>query len=292
MTTAAFHPNPFCYQGPVREVDSFFGRKAITKNVLNRLRKNSSVSVVGQAKSGRTSFLHYVLHPQIAAEHGLQRGTYHAFYVDCKELATLSETECLEKIRVTFKQELLRDPRCPVLTVENPIDGNAYDWLTATLDHLDKTSIQTFIQLDDFEFLAGNERLNSSFLGHLRSLADRYLKMAYLVTSQVPLYELEKDISRLAGSPFFNIFKQYELDLFSHEESLVFLKTRLDAAQVDFPESILRSVCVLSDGMPHHLQMIAACAYEVWCENGGTVRAEHWTTIRERFQERLGEPDR
>lgn len=283
MTSNRLYLNPFHHQGPVQDLEIFFDRESDVKRVLNRVRRGASASIVGREKIGKTSFLHHVANPRVAAAHGLSPPTHLFFYVDCKRLAGLSEDDSFRQIKAVVERIVSTWAQHFITALQDIVSSTAYDWLRKACLLFEAEGIQPIVQLDDFDWLAANSCLSAVFFHGLRALTSVHNTMAYTTASRLPLIELEHEASRTAGSPFYNIFHKFELQPFSPDESRRFLVTRLESVGAAFPEIIMESLCDLSRGEPYHLQVAGACAYDIWCENGCRLSEEHWGEIKKRF---------
>ena len=281
--------NPFCHEGPVRDPAHFFDRESDVRGVLRSVRKGQSVSIVGKAKIGKTSFLQHVADPKVVERGGLSPSKCIFFYVDCTRLACLSEDDCFGQIkRIVARTVASLDGGLASALERIPL-SMVYDWLEQALSLFEVEDIRPIVQLDDFDRLATNSRLSISFYQSLRALTEQNDAMLYLVTSRLPLIEMDYVESRLTlvGSPFFNIFKRWDLQPFSPGESRDFLAVRLRSVGAAFPEFILESICNWSRGEPYRLQLAGACAYDVWCEHGCRLCEEHWGEIERRFSDEM-----
>jgi len=280
-------PNPFHHQGPIQDHRLFFGRGSDVKKVLSKLRKGQSVSVVGKEKIGKTSLLYYVSIPRVATRHGFVPHMHFFFYVDCKLLADLSENGCFRHIKAVVEKTVSMGKVHSISALDSIASSEAYHWLEQALLLFEAEGIQPIVQLDDFDCLAANACLSRRFFDNLRALLDVHDAMACLTTSRVPLVDLEREISRIAGTPFFNIFRKFELQPFNPGETRGFLVTRLNSVGAVFPEIILEFVSDLSRGEPYRLQLAGACAYKVWRENARSLSEDHCGEIKRRFDDAL-----
>ncbi len=83
--------------------------------------------------------------------------------------------------------------------------------LEQALRQFEAEGIQPIVQLDDLDCWAANDHSSYTFLGNLRALVEIHTTMTYLTTSWIPLAELQDERPKIAGSPFFNIFRKFEL---------------------------------------------------------------------------------
>ena len=65
--------NPFFHRGPIRDPAYFFGRERETRLLLSLVRNAQSVSVLGQRRIGKSSFVLHAANPLVLQAHGLDR---------------------------------------------------------------------------------------------------------------------------------------------------------------------------------------------------------------------------
>jgi len=284
-TSPATLQNPFCLE-PVKGPERFFGRKKETRQALSFLSRRQSISVVGATKSGKTSFLFHVAHPEVRAQHGLAEE--HTFvYINGRLLADRDLDQgylfMLEETIGQVREAVSLDEAIKVgleRAVREAGSQTAYLGLHTLFRTAHTSGLQLVVLLDDFEFLAHNPHLGHRFFSALRSLHTSY-RVAYLVASQSPLCTLERVLPE--SSPFFNIFHPVPLGLLTPEESHALVVTLLQGAGVKFPQFATDCILELGQNTPYHLQRAGHIAFQLWQENGGALRAIHCEKIREKF---------
>jgi hypothetical protein len=279
--------NPFCL-GPVKQPDQFFGRKNETRRALSFLHRGQSVSVVGPAKTGKTSFLLHTAHPDVRARHGLTKE--HVFvYIDGRSLADCDQDQCflfISKETVRQVKGALPDGEGIGTKLESAfreasLQTASHGFLTL-FRKARAGALKLVVLLDDFESLAENSCLQDNFFSLLRSLHTNY-QVAYLVASRSPLDVLERIPP--SNSPFFNIFQTIPLASLTPEESRRLVITQLDQAGADLPPFAVNCILELGDNRPYHLQRSGHIAFQLWQESGGMLQVEHCEIIREQFAE-------
>ena len=73
LETAGPSPNPFTYIRPISEPQRFVGRRDETREIFSLLGAADfgSCSIVGARRSGKTSLLNFISHPDTIRQHGL-----------------------------------------------------------------------------------------------------------------------------------------------------------------------------------------------------------------------------
>jgi len=278
--------NPFCLE-PIRLEAQFFGREQEIRRALRFLHREQSVSVVGPAKIGKTSFLLHVARPFVRARHKLAEDRVFVYF-DCDLLAELGQGECYLHIREGAIRQI-KDSKSVDKAVGTELEGavrkaglqTAYFGLRTMFQAAQENDVRLVVILDNFDSLVRNSLLDGSFFSSLRGLATNY-HMAYLVASQLSMYELEE--IRLEASPFFNIFAKVQLDQLEPAESLELVCTSLKRLPVEFPDSVIGHILNLGSNRPDRLQRAGYVAFQLWQENGGSLRSVHCGEISRRFE--------
>ena len=84
-------PNPFFHRGPIRDPTYFFGREHEAGQALSLLGNSQSISLVGQRRIGKTSFLFHISDPEVLSQHSLSLDEHLFVYVDCGGLGGLDQ---------------------------------------------------------------------------------------------------------------------------------------------------------------------------------------------------------
>ena len=261
--------NPFRCQEPSWQRDAFFNRDSDTRRVLGKLRKGQSVSIFGQNRIGKTWLLRHISDSDAAVQQGLLAKKLLTCYVDCRKEKNPDEAGCLELIKVAVEHTISAGEGYPIPTVKDITYSEVYDWLDQVLLRLRRADLRLIVQLDHFDRLADGDRLSLRLLGNLRALNQNHRgTMAYLTASKKSLIDLQGEFPQIMGSPFFDIFWDYELHPFSDDDALDFVTGRLGREEVDCLESVLKFLANLGQGEPGRLQLACACAYDVWEHKG------------------------
>lgn len=280
---------PFHYDGPIREREQFFGRSAVVSDVLYYLLEHGqSISVIGEEKAGKTSFLFHVSCPETIAEVAMAYGFTPRdnifVYVNCESLRELGEARCFRWIRDALNEQILAHDERFTASLNRILPSGAYAELCDVLRILKRATVRLIVELDDFEWLADNSRLSYRFFNGLRALTNNH-DVSYLVASRVPLNELERRAPSIAGSRLFNIFLSCKLLPFDPGEGREFLGSQLASVDVVLPETMQNLIFELSQYEPYRLQLAGACACDLWCKNAGELNESHNKELELRFNE-------
>jgi hypothetical protein len=216
--------NPFFNRGTIEEERYFFDRQKETREVFNLLGKPTpqSVSVVGQRKIGKSSFLQHLCRPQVMARWLPRPEELVMVHLNFEGMAYYSEMECLQKllwethaalalqgisVGEEFKIDLVM--ATPLRIVE------ALNKLFRLLRQEHKKKL-VFL-FDEFEASTYNPHLTLGFFNTLRSFASNF-GVAYVVSTRKELFGLP--VYRMGrSSPFFNYFTTVYLKLFEPAEA-------------------------------------------------------------------------
>ena len=177
----------------------FFGRErelAETLGVLRRPDKPGSVSVLGERRFGKSSFLNQV-YQSLAAEPGLV-----SIHASTQAWQDATPGRFFGELLLAIRRALAEDGSAHSAAAE-VLD---YPGLRDALGGLAGQGLRYVLLLDEFEALAGVPAFDSDFFSNLRALGERpEYRFGYLISSRRPLKELCRE-HRIDESSFWNIF--------------------------------------------------------------------------------------
>ncbi|GIK41501.1 MAG: hypothetical protein BroJett011_53340 [Chloroflexota bacterium] len=255
--------NPFFHRGPIHDRDYFFGREHATAQALFLLGNGQSISLVGQRRIGKSSFLFHLADPHIFTPSGLDPAQHLFVYLDCGSLSTLPPPD-LYQVLLEEIGDALADAGSPFpLNFEtDPVHPLTYRVFEQTLRNLTRQGWRLIVLLDEFERLSRNPHLDPDFFSGLRALTARY-PVAYVTASKQPLLELTYANASALSSPFFNIFASIRLGLFSDAEAHNLLTTLAARSGLTFSPPTLDSLLDLTGPHPLFLQIAGFHAFEL-----------------------------
>jgi serine/threonine-protein kinase len=212
--------NPFTYGNPISDPRRFFGREREVEQICGRLLNHEfeSSSLVGDRRIGKTSLLNYLTDPTVRAAHGLGPERYIFVNVDLQALDETIRPEQLWRRFLTLMKRHCSDARISemltALDPSEPLDAFAIGDIFQQVDEMGKYVV---FLLDEFEHVTTNQNFGPDFYYGLRSLVIHH-KIALVTSSRLELVELTHS-NAVKSSPFFNIFANINLRLFSTEES-------------------------------------------------------------------------
>jgi hypothetical protein len=267
--------NPFTYGNPISDPGRFFGRRREVEQVFSRLRNPEceSSAIVGERRTGKTSLLNFISHPEVVRMNGLDPNTCCFIYMDL-EMITPTSTP------TRFYQHLLNRLMSRVGDMElkerlrevakyDTID--TYD-LADLFDFVDQKGIRVVLLLDEFENIGANENFKPDFYYGLRALAIHH-NLAIVTASRKDLLEISHS-ETVRSSPFFNIFATINLQPFSLEEVWELVRGSLAGTGVSFTDSEVRSIVRMAGRQPFFLQMAFHAlfdAYQTGVEEGRRI---------------------
>jgi len=225
---------PFGDRGCIVSDDRFFDRTAILEEIFESLGNAWNISIVGERQVGKSSLLAKICR-HAPARLGLNLNQI--VYLDMELIHT----------EETFFQRL-----CKELEVEN---CRGYDLLDATQGK------KYILCIDEIEKMRNPEKFSGDERAELRGLSDgEHMPFTLVTASRTPLDELFPD-DLYATSPFFNIFQQVQLSVFSEEVAAQFLDHRLQHFPIQFNHDQIHTLVQNSGGHPAALQQLAKALY-------------------------------
>jgi hypothetical protein len=252
--------NPFTYGNPISDPRRFIGRQREVEQVFSRLRnaEAESSSLVGERRVGKTSLLHYIAHPDVRRRFGLDSPEFLFIYVDLQMVdAATTPARLAQRLLHQMAQQ------CPDANVKKTIQdasalGTIDNFALADLfDVVDQAGLHIVFLLDEFENVTTNTNFGPDFFYGLRSLAIQH-NLSLVTSSRSELIELCHS-EAIRSSPFFNIFANINLRLFTDVEARELISTSLTGSGVDFTPDEIDTILRLAGNHPLFLQ--AACYF-------------------------------
>jgi hypothetical protein len=248
--------NPFSYGKPIDDPARFIGRSREIGQVYSRLLSAfESSSIVGERRTGKTSLLKILAHPNTQAAYGLDPQKYTFVYQD---FLFLDENT----VPTRFWQRVLKSVRRAVVghadiiaeidlaLKAETIDNYALDDIFTIIDDNDQHIV---LLLDEFEQVTRNQNFDNDFFGGLRALAIHH-NLALITSSRQNLVQLTHS-EQLRSSPFFNIFASINLRNFSEKDAIDLIEKYLSDTEVRFGLSELNVIFAIAGYNPYFLQM-------------------------------------
>lgn len=233
--------------------DKFVGRNAEIESFFTRIAGRASISVVGERKIGKSSFLNYVCHLQETTNSQStiilpNSGKYLFCNLDISLFPKIERSD-------DFFRELLK-----ALDVKaERLEGYA-NWIDVIKKWLEKSDKHIVFLLDEFEKVVTNALYDRDFFSALRGLAYHPKYPLSLVTSSIRhLNELcHKGIE---DSPFFNIFQTILLGSMPKEEVLKLIQTPFSLSDIQLSPEELKFVLDNGGQFPFFLRRICYYLY-------------------------------
>lgn len=233
--------NPFAQQTMIRDAEQFVGRRAELDQILNLLKMMQGISLVGERRIGKSSLLYHIFLTG-PVRLGEEMVVAYTDFPGVKDETSFYECLCKQLGRTGDKFSDLQD------AVRNR---------------------RVVFCLDEFERVMRSPAFSREFFDTLRSLAQSD-NLALLIATEHPLSELSLT-KQIATSPFFNIFRQLDLGLFTPEEALEFIRKGFDGANVGITENEIERALRLAGWFPFFLQLACYCLFEM-----KVGRAQEW----------------
>ena len=281
--------NPFWIDGPVTP-SRFIGRRREVRKTFSQLTGpgQGSVAISGPRCTGKTSLLHYIAAPEIAAEWDLTEDNALISFLDCQLVDHPFNATAFWQQVLNLLQPHLQDSMGEELQelCQQEQIGNAD--FEVILDALHEAGQRLILLLDNFERLirtqVANETVTRDFLSQLRALINRRPRtLSLVVATDEPLEELCQTIDFGGASPFPNSFMSVRLKGFSAQEINKLIEKALSDTGVAFDEQDRSHISKLSQGHPLLAQLAGHLLFEA--KAAGPLTAESYQAMEARFRE-------
>jgi len=203
--------NPYLNRVMIRDPAEFIGRKLEIEKVFSRIgaARPQSVSIVGERRIGKSSLLYHLSRPEVYAKNLTDPSRYVFVLVDLHGLGDVNVSEFFD---------LLLDEISAAAGISRPQRvSNGYLSMKQFIPELHRNGRKLVLLWDEFDSITRNRKFGEEFFSFFRSMANRY-DVAYVTTAVRELQEICHTES-VAVSPFFNIFTNLYLRIFSPEEA-------------------------------------------------------------------------
>ncbi|MEK7312302.1 MAG: protein kinase [Chloroflexota bacterium] len=261
----------------------FFGREREIEALYSAILTRQCRAVVGERKMGKSSLLTHIAHPDIQRQHNVNPDQYLFVYVDLEAMSNISREEfwpeLLDQITLALPPGELREQ----FSSSAPASDLRFMQVRRLLRRLNTAHLQLALMLDEFESLATNNAFDPSFYGELRSLAGE-LGVVYITASKRSLYELTYQHTDTLSSPFFNIFSEVRLSLFTNDEAEQVLRGLSTLSACPFADEQIKYLIKLAGPQPFFLQLAGSHMEAALAEHGSAdLPQESLAQVRRRF---------
>ncbi|MGB8645342.1 MAG: LuxR C-terminal-related transcriptional regulator [Anaerolineae bacterium] len=250
--------NPFTYGNPITDARRFFARQREVEQLFSRLRnvEFESSSLVGERRIGKTSLLYYIADPDVRVAHGLPLDRYSFVYMDLALLDANTTPGRLWQYLLRQIAQALDDAEFAnaVAALHDHVQIDTFV-LADLFDRIDAQGRHIVLLLDEFENITRNPNFGADFFYSLRSLAIHH-NLALITSSRRELIDLTHS-DEIRSSPFFNIFANITVELFTPDQAREFIGNTLQDTAVRF--TTLEVERLLHVAGPHPFFLQAAC---------------------------------
>lgn len=280
-------PNPFIYGLPILDPEHFIGREQETQEVFSHLNNGRSVSIWGERRTGKTSFLKHLTHPETRNRFGFDAARATFVFVDGQSLGmdtTLAGfwRGVFQEIQAQFTSNRLNLGTVPALP-NGPPDLKK---ISAFLDKVAQRSHRIVILLDELERIAEITALHDSLFHWLRSLVSHH-GLLVVTASRCSLVEL--GISKVIDSSFHNVFSSMSLSFFAPKDPLELAERylALSGSPVKFEDSEHEGAANLGGYHPFFTQMAYNFLFSAYQDTDLSSASERIEEMTQRLIEEM-----
>lgn len=194
---------PYIVGHPIKRPEDFYGRNPQTRRFFEIIggTQAQSVSILGLRRAGKTSFLQYVAHEEVMAQHLPDPENYVMVYVDMSTCKTPSDF--YHRLLIRLKVALGQGQTVNLWRESPPGSVKMYDVEALLCQYPHRRVV---LLLDEFDHLK-TAAFDPDFLVELRAMTGVLdYEMACVTASYWDLYQLGSHIGLPPTSPFYNIF--------------------------------------------------------------------------------------
>ena len=228
--------SPFVVGMPITHPAQFCGRETVIKKIASvwRYLPLQNIAVIGQARCGKSSLLHYlkqILPQQLFPD-------YRVILIDFKEARMRKQSSLLSYLLNALELPVLTD--CSLIHFEEILGYH-------TIEH------PTLILMDDIDYGLASDDLPREFWLGIRSIQHNYCygRLGFLLSSKQEPAKIAQDVGK--SSPFFNVFG-YQVDLapFTDKEA----QNLINRSPIKFSQADRQKIIREAAGAPERLQSL------------------------------------
>ncbi len=238
--------NPFIFGRPVTG-ENFCNREEEIETAIGFLKNLQSFSIVGERRTGKTSFLIHILSEEILKEHRIDPEKYIIVHINMGGLYEITKEGFIAAIVERIEKQAQIDLE----------SENVFDKLKAYAEKLASNGKNLVIALDEFEAI--KPILDENFSHWLRFIFQSQNVMA-ITASQTTVGNLKKTEDMI--SPLFNIFGNLFLRVFSRIETENMIKKMFQRGKMQLKRKEISFLTDLSGGNPYLVQLVGHYYYE------------------------------
>lgn len=240
-------------------------------DVLSRTNKPGNVSLLGERRFGKSSFLDQV-YGALAAEPNLL-----SIFAATQDWTNARPESFFGGLHLAILSALEGTRYVSQQTQRTKVKGKVnaairdYEGLRSFIKPLAEQGIRFVLILDEFTGIAKIKEFDTNFYSNLRILGERAeYRFGYLISSGKPLNELCPDA--LESTPFWGIFRVEYLGLLNEQDArdLVIeplIRSLPESRQPDLENLWARDIAPLTGCHPALIQMVLAQRWCSWFEN-------------------------
>lgn len=274
--------DPYDVRNPVSNVLNFFGREAISRQLIERLITGKPVGLFGLRKIGKSSLLQYMRSqmPCPTALIDLQGGTRPEDLFG--RILRLWQQDAQIKLDIDIKlnnREL--DPN-------NPADS-FFNLTQEILGLLSKyeADARLAIFLDEIELLTPQYNSQDScvpILHTLRGLVQEDGRLSLMVAGVDPsINRVSRWNENQQQNPFFQLLQEFFLPPLLEEDCVVMIRNIGQQVEIEYDDFAINRIAKLSGGHPFIARQLCSLIYESRQRERGTVALKEVTESASRF---------
>ena len=254
--------NPFTFGNPIRDPARFYGRQQEIRQITNRLLSSAheSTSIVGERRIGKTSLLNHLSNPEVAASLGLTEDQYCLVYIDFQGLTDITPQRFWQRVLQKMGRALCDQSLLPAIDELRKRETFDLFDLEDLFERINDRGLNIILFMDEFEYVTQNPHFGADFFGGLRALTIHH-GLALVPATRRELVDLCHS-DEIRGSPFFNIFANVVLRLFTQADVDGLLKEYLLETDFTFTTDEKQIVIDLAGGHPFFVQMAGYYLFE------------------------------
>ncbi|KYK37050.1 MAG: hypothetical protein AYK19_07570 [Theionarchaea archaeon DG-70-1] len=235
---------------PVHDPKDFFGREEEIVDIYNQILTLNSISLVGERKIGKTSFLLHLVHPQTIAKYKILPESILMFYIDISSCSFSKPSDLFRRFLECISEKITGEikEKTDLLLKKEYIHSQQFEEIIKMINN---NTQEIVFFLDEFEKISMIKQ--GDIFSNLRYLTQMY-DVVFVVSTSRDLRSIFKE-KRFSTSPLFNIFTRYQLHGLDENASHKLITAALEREDLNADPSVLDSIIRFSGTNPFFLKL-------------------------------------
>lgn len=253
--------NPYYNLTAVRDLDMFYGREILLRQVLEMLANYQSVALIGPRGIGKSSILCCARFPELHARYSFDLSHHIFVLLDLREYLYKTDADFFHDVC----KEILHQAKF-FSGLKLSRKGHSANDFSDLVNQVKRQGFHLVLLLDAFSNVTKNKQFSPEFFSFLRAHASSG-KVSYVTATIARLHELSHH--DVKDSPFFNVLLEKNVEALTEDEALALISEPAARAGMPFSQEEISWVRKYAGLHPLFIQLVCSLLFEIKLQSAG-----------------------